>query len=436
MKKKILSLILAMAMVGTMLAACGSSPEPTPEPPAATDTDIPATTDDDDVDPADDSGDDVSGPEYILDDEPVTLIVWESTQGPDEFIRQAGEAFTALYPNITVDFVNVELGDSVPQIALDGPAGIGADVFAAPHDRLGSLVVDGHVFPVFDQDKLRGEVLSSCADAVTFEGSMWGYPVSAETYALYYNRDLIDDADVPTTWEDLKEWSIAFREENPGKYGFIMDIGAYYVIPFTTSEGNRLFGPEGTDTEHTNINSAASVKGMEFFQSLREALPVPGADLNTSTADAAFLADGAAMHISGPWNVLGFQEQGKDFGIAPLPALPGESTPASSFSGTRTMFVSSYTDNPFEAHLFAEFLVSPEMQELRYNITGALPAIDIPLSSPYDEGFVKQLAYAFPMPSIPEMGRYWDAMNAAAINIWDGADVQSELDAADAAILQ
>ncbi|MGB4141765.1 MAG: maltose ABC transporter substrate-binding protein, partial [Limnochordia bacterium] len=41
-----------------------------------------------------------------------------------------------------------------------------------------------------------------------------------------------------------------------------------------------------------------------------------------------------------------------------------------------------------------------------------------------------------PMPSIPQMGAYWDAMNAASANIWDGADIQAELDAANVAILQ
>ena len=48
---------------------------------------------------------------------------------------------------------------------------------------------------------------------------------------------------------------------------------------------------------------------------------------------------------------------------------------------------------------------------------------------------MKQLQYAFPMPSIPEMGNYWEAMNNASKNIWDGADVKKELDACNAAIL-
>jgi maltose-binding protein MalE len=39
------------------------------------------------------------------------------------------------------------------------------------------------------------------------------------------------------------------------------------------------------------------------------------------------------------------------------------------------------------------------------------------------------------MPSIPQMGKFWDAAGAASQNIWNGSDVKTELDAANAAIL-
>ena len=43
-------------------------------------------------------------------------------------LLKAGEAFTAKYPNVTIEYVNVELGDAAGQIALDGPAGVGPDL--------------------------------------------------------------------------------------------------------------------------------------------------------------------------------------------------------------------------------------------------------------------------------------------------------------------
>lgn len=250
---------------------------------------------------------------------------------------------------------------------------------------------------------------------------------------MFYNKDLIETP--PTTFEEVVEFCEGFNTN--GKHGLMFNVGdAYYSIIYTTNDNNRLFGASGSDTSNTNINSAASVEGMTFFKSLRSILDVPAADLTTSICDASFMAGTSAMHITGLWNVSQFKEAGINFGVAPIPSLPGQSTSPASFSGTRTMFVSAYSKNPDEANLFAEFLLTDEMQKLRFEITGALPSIiDIEVDSPYMAGFMKQLEYAFPMPSIPQMGKYWDAMNAASANIWDGANIQKELDACNAAIL-
>lgn len=361
---------------------------------------------------------------------PVTLTVWESTNGPDEFIKQAGAIYEQKNPNVKIKFVNVELGDSVGQIALDGPAGVGPDVFAAPHDKLGTLVLDGHALPTKNPEEVKSKVLGACSKALTYNGTMYGYPVSAETYALFYNKDLIPENEVPKTWEELIAWSEKFNKANPDKRGFVMDVGnGYYSIVFTTADGNRLFGDSGTDGKNSYLNSAKSVNGMKFFQQLRKGLDIPAADLSTAIADGQFQSGNAAMHITGPWNVKPFEEAKINFGVTTLPALPGDNKPASSFSGTRAMFVSAYSDHPDEANDFARFLMSAEMQNLRFKITKALPSIDIAVDSPYMGGFIKQLDYAFPMPSIPEMSLFWDAMAAASGNIWNGADVQTELDA-------
>ena len=186
-------------------------------------------------------------------EEKVVLTVWESLQGPDEFIKQAGEAYTKTHPNVEIKYVNVELGDAAGQIALDGPAGVGPDIFAAPHDKLGELVNGGHVLPTVNAEAVSKSVLGACSAALTYKGKMYGYPVSAETYALFYNKDLIAENEVPKTWEDLAKWTKDFNSQNPGKRGFVMDVGnGYYTILFTTAGGNRLFGTSGTDTSSSS----------------------------------------------------------------------------------------------------------------------------------------------------------------------------------------
>lgn len=371
-------------------------------------------------------------------DEEITLTVWESVDGPDQWIKQAGDAFTSQYPNIRIKFVNVEMDDASAAIAMDGPAGTGPDLFAAPHDKLGEMVSGGHVLKTANEDLVREEALPICVDALTYNGILYGYPSAAETYALYYNKALIKEEEVPVTWEELITWCEDFRAQQPEKYGFVMNVTTgYYAIIFTTANGNRLFGENGTDISSSYLATEDAIFGMKQFQKLRTILPVAASDMGTDTADGAFAAGKAAMHISGPWNVAAFKAAGIDFGVTTLPGFDADA-PSASFSGTRGLFVSAYSEYPTEAAKFAEFLMSKEMQELRYQITGALPAIDCDLSGEYAEysdGFRRQLEYAFPMPSVPQMAAFWEASDSAVSNIWNGADVKTELESLDKTIV-
>ncbi|SLM90897.1 Maltose/maltodextrin ABC transporter, substrate binding periplasmic protein MalE [Brachybacterium nesterenkovii] len=338
------------------------------------------------------------------------LKVWESLLGPDEFIKKAGEKFTAEHPSITIEFVNVELGD---------------------------LVSGGHVLGVTDAEALKKNVIASAVTADTWtDGAVYGYPVAAETYAIFYNKALVQE--VPKTFDDLMAFGQEFNAANPGKYAFVMDAGNfYYTFPFMTKGGNRLFGSDGLDEKSPNLDTAESVAGFTDFQKLREILPVAAADLATDAVDGLFASGNAAMTLSGPWNVKNFTDKGIDFGVAPIFSLAGESDPATTLSGIRTMFVSAYSEHPNEAAAFAEFLTTPEIQQLRVDITGMMGSSSSELTYSDDSatGFASQMEHTFAMPKIARMAKVWDALNAASANIWNGADVAAELTAAQQAVL-
>lgn len=362
----------------------------------------------------------------------VTIKVWESLEVKD-YIEAAGEAYHKEHPEVTVVFENVELDDTVPELILDGPAKAGADLFAAPCDKVGELVTGGYIMPAKDAEFVKQTALPSCIKAATYEDVIYGYPVSDETYALYYNKELISEEEVPSGWEEMI--SYAKEHTGDGKYGFIMDpTTGYYTIIFATAGGNRLFGEDGTDASNTYLNTKEAVEGLSLLGELSDALGISSSDLSTQISDDLFATGKAAMAISGPWNASVFAEAGIDYGVTTLPSLPGESTPAVSFSGARLMCVSAYSEHQDEAADFAAFLMTEEMQKLRYEYLKCIPSVEIDLEDEVVEGFMQQLEYAVPMPSIPEMTSFWDCMSSASKNIWDGADVQSTMDNCDKAI--
>lgn len=400
MRKKIISMLLCCGLVLTTVAGCKG------QEPADTDTAI---------------------SEDGLTTEDITLKVWESSGVAQEFIEQAADAFTEEHPNITIEYENVELADANGQIALDGPAGVGADCFAIPNNVIGNLVSGGHILEVTDENCLKENIPQSGVDAVTYDGKLYGYPFSADTYALFYNKDLVEE--VPKTWEEVEEFCESFNGD--GKYGIIFNVASgYYSVMFNGKNGNKLFGPDGTDASDTYMSNEDAVEGMEYFQSFRKYLDVPAADISDdSICLAAFTEGNAAMYVTGAWNIYNCEEAGLNFGVTTLPALPGEDHPCASLSNARTMVVSAYTEHPAEAEAFAAFLITPEMQKLRCDITGEIPAGEVEVESEYVNGLIKQLEYAYPAPSIPEAQDWYETMDSACANIWDGADVQNELNA-------
>lgn len=231
-------------------------------------------------------------------------------------------------------------------------------------------------------------------------------------------------------------WVQNFNSDNPEKYGFVMDFfNAYYSIIFFTGNNNRLFGNDGNQENQTYLNTASAVKGVKFYQSLKDSLNFSKTELSTPICDGLFSSGNAAMYITGLWNIKNFENSKINFGIAPLPSLPGESTPAVSFSGTRGLFVSAYSRHPKEASDFAKFLTTPEMQKLMLEITGLLPSVNMNVSNEYTGAFLKQMEYSFPMPSISAMGRFWDETGKALFYIWQGSDVQKELDTCNSRIV-
>lgn len=409
--KKILSFLL-VAMMIFALVGCGA--QDTDNAAGTGETPAPAT---DEMKP----------------EEGAKLVVWES-QGPEgEWVKYVGEKFKEKY-GVEVVYEEVPSVDSLKKLTTDGPAGVGADVFASPHDKVGELVATGLARPnEITADRVQNDFMKAAADGVSMDGVVYGFPTGIETYALFYNKDLIPNA--PATFQEVIDFAKGYNKPAENKYAFMWDIGnAYFSHAFIAGEGGYVFGQGGTDKNDIGLNSAAAVEGAKFMVSLKEILPVNAADSNSQIVDGLFSEGKAAMVMTGPWAVKGYMDAGVNFGITPIPTLASGKHPAS-FSGIRALFVSAYTKYPNAAQLFAEFATSDEMLLKRFELTKQIPPVKSLMENPTikDDAtvapFLAQAQYAVPMPSIPEMGVVWDPYAAALSLMWnEGTNPQEALD--------
>ncbi|MCM3784680.1 maltose ABC transporter substrate-binding protein [Neobacillus mesonae] len=412
--KKFSFMTLSLAMT-VFLAACGSGNNAPAESEPAPDTEAP---------PAE--------LEELLPEEGAALTVWD---GGDQkgFIEEVAKAFEEKY-GVKVSFTELGADKAMSQMVTDGPAGVGADVFAGVHDQTGQGVTAGVIMPNdwFEEDT-RARNSEVAVNALTYDGILYGYPKSVETTAVFYNKDLIDA--VPADWDGVKEFAGTFNDTKNNKFAIMWDVGnGYSSFPFYGGYGAYVFGSDGTDPTDIGLNSEQGVEAAAFLQSLKDILPLNSSNINGDIRKSLFTEGKLAMNVSGPWDVGSLKEGVQNLGVGVYPNLPnGE--PMKPFSGVKSYFVNAYTKYPNASKLFADFITNAENQTKNFEMTGALPAnteaaeSDAVKSDEIASAFLTQFENSVPMPSIPAMAQFWSPMEAALSELWNnGADPKTTMD--------
>lgn len=414
--KKILSFLLALVLMFS-LAACGSPKN------GDSKGDVSKTTDNNSNQASTQNKDQASSSE-LKPEEGASLLVWESKGKEGDFIKYVAKEFEKKY-GVPVKYEEVGTVDAEGRLAQDGPAGTGADVFAAPHDHTGGLVASGLIIPnsVYG-DRIKKEFMKAAVDGVSYGGKLYGYPTAIETYALFYNKDIFPKA--PKTFDEIIAKAKEFNDTDNNKYTFMWDVAnAYFSHCFIAGEGGYIFGKGGTDKNDVGIDSKGAIAGAKEMLKLKEILPVNSGDSSSQIVEGLFQEGSVGAMINGPWAVAATKKSGINFGIAPLPLLSNGKHPTG-FSGIRTLFVSSYTKYPKAAQLFANFATSKEMLLKRYEMTHQIPPVKALVDEPtikndeYVAPFLEQAQYAVPMPSIPQMRLVWEPYGAAFAAFWNG----------------
>ncbi len=356
------------------------------------------------------------------------LTVWDYTDESDIFMKSAIEQYCKINPDVEIEFCKIDKDSMISDIIELSKTKQAPDLFVASNDKVSVLVNEKIVIPAVNQDLIATQTVKSCFAALKSGDTLYGYPLSTETYALLYNKKYVPEYEVPSSWDQLSLFVKNFNGRNQGLQGFLMPVDGYYTVLFTTGKGNRLFGPNGNNAKVPNMCTGEALHGMDFFKSLRTYIDIPAETLTPSYCLDMFASGKAAMIIADPSALKKLEGLAIDYDVASLPILGAGSNPAVSFCRTKGLFVSTSSRHPKTAADFAEFMISPSIQQLRYDFTGEFSCIQSAVvGGKHTLGFVRQLQYSFPIPSIPEIERYWPAMNEASANIWNGAGFEAEM---------
>lgn len=361
---------------------------------------------------------------------PLRLMVWINSDKGYNGLQKIGDAF-AKVSGINVVVQHPE--GATDKFQQSTAAGKGPDIFCWPHDRLGEWAKAGLVVPIRPSKKFRDEIEESAWKAFTYKGKTWGYPVSIEANGLIYNKALVPTP--PETFADVVKIDAAMMAQ--GKKAILWDFNkSFFTWPMLAGPGGYVFARDANgdlDPSKIGVNNEGAIRAAEVLKSLIDKGQMPrGA--RYANMESAFAKGEIAMMISGPWAWDNAKKSKINFGVAPIPSADAVAGKVSKpFVGVLGCMIAAPSKMKDISREFLEnYVLRPEGLKLIND--------DVALGVPANKAFYAQLSSdpniaatmenarrGEPVPNIPEMGKFWPAVDAALEAITNG--LQSPKDA-------
>lgn len=368
--------------------------------------------------------------------EPLKLLVWINPDKGYNGLQKIGDRYAA---DTGVQVLVQHPDDAPSKFQAAAGAGKGPDIFCWPHDRAGEWAKSGLIVPVKPRKELHDQIEESAWTAFQYQGRTWGYPLSIEAIGLIWNKALIKQA--PTTWEQV----VAIDKELAahGKKAILWDYNkSFFTWPLLAGAGGTIFAKKADgslDTDSVGVNAPGAVRAATMLQDLIRTGVLPkGAGY--SEMEGAFNRGEIAMMISGPWAWDNVKKSHIDFGVAPLPAVDGHEPKP--FVGVLGCMIAAPSRNKDLARDFLEnyVLTLDGLRTINAHVPLGTPANKAYFaelkSDPHIAATMDNARRGEPVPNIPEVGKFWTAMDAALEAITNmRQSPQDALDGARARIL-
>ncbi|MDP1899584.1 MAG: maltose/maltodextrin ABC transporter substrate-binding protein MalE [Rubrivivax sp.] len=362
---------------------------------------------------------------------PLRLLVWINGDKGYNGLQKVGDAFT----RVSGVQVVVQHPEGAPdKFQAAAAAGKGPDIVCWPHDRAGEWAKSGLIVPVKPPRRVREEIEDSAWKAFTYKGQIWGYPLAIEAIGLIYNKALV--ATPPATFEEVIALDRKLAAQ--GKKAILWDYNkSFFSWPLLAGPGGFVFGRDAAgelDPRVVGVNNAGALAGAQMLDRLvKQGVMPKGA--RYAEMEGHFNRGQVAMMITGPWAWDNVRKSGIDFGVAAVPSVNGQ--PSKSFVGVLGCMISAPSKLKDVARYFLEHHLL-KVESLK------IVSADVPLGTPANKAYFRELSSdphiratmaiaqaGEPIPNIPEMGRFFPAMDAALEAITNGR--QAPKDALDGA---
>ena len=355
----------------------------------------------------------------------VTLKVWTPLADQDDtnsWLLRMQRKFEAAHPEYIITWDNgvCPESDAVTMVTADPSAA--ADVYMLANDQIHPLVQAGALAPLRGDylDQVKTDVSATYLNSVTStDGNVYGFPISPNTWFMYYNKAILSEEDVKSLEACLAKGKVAFEVRN-----------AWYLPAFFFAAGGTLFGENGTDAA-AGVQFGGNV-GINATNTVLNLLENPNFIVDGDGYGNAGLKNGTvAAYFSGSWDYMGLYEAlGENLGAAPLPTvmINGQPKQMKAYAGSKVIGVNPHAENVNAAMEFAAFLASADSQLLRFQLRNITPAASSLANHPDIRASIVAKAEADTMnytsvvqPTIGQMNPVWGPMETYGKCLIDGS---------------
>lgn len=219
---------------------------------------------------------------------------------------------------------------------------------------------------------------SALWDYNSIEGNIYGMPVGFTTHALFYNKDLFEEAgvDLPGenfTWDDLRATAKTISEKTNAKgFAFQMKPDPYDFEMYLWSNGTAYCDEKGD--MKGKIDSEGSQEVFKMFQDMaKEEI----AAVTEGNGTDEFRVGQVAMYIYGSWSINSLNEDNMNYGITKLPNFG--SKPSVSILSSSGIAMSKDSKNKDAAWEFMKYWTGEEANKARIGLE--LPVLETVIES-------------------------------------------------------
>ncbi|MEY8356275.1 sugar ABC transporter substrate-binding protein [Lachnospiraceae bacterium 54-53] len=302
----------------------------------------------------------------------IEITYWEGSQSDKAAWDWAIENLKKDHPEITVKPQVYPSNTYRDQLDTRIAGDDWPDVIRYTYQRLGKFKETDTMLdltPCISEENLN-DLVPAFREACTYNGKLVAMPHHTDVIALFYNKQMLEDAgiEVPKSldeawsWDEFTEIARRLKKDNDLDYamgGIWENSSGYRYLPFLYMNGGALMNEDQTEI---TMNTQQVLEAIQLYESWRkEDLINNVAFTATPASNMMFVANQLAFDFAGSWHCSYMEENMPDgWGVTYMPQKDGKT---GSDMGGNGIFAYAGTKYPKAAAIVAEYLTSAEQMK-------------------------------------------------------------------------